>query len=225
MAFEYLYHVSNVFFLISYVSWHDIVLRGSLALAFTFLLIWSILTNTDYLAYVIWNSLFIAINCIHLFRLFYQRRPIRLTPLEEEAFRYCFQQFGSLTRSEFCDVCAFVASLDHRRAQLWRCGVDRTYEDGETIAAEGSSSTSLGFLVRGKVQKVHDNRVLHTIIRTRAEDWVFLFRSVGWPHIRFSLSRARSPPFLTRFMTLFPFPFLLLPSSYYTSLVLTAIVL
>ena len=111
-----LYHVAMVWFLLSYISWKLLFLRVTLAFAFLFLLLFSVLATADWVAAVVWNSIFIVINVIHIIRLLYRMRRVRLRGEEAVIFENCFKKYGSFTPVEF--------------KELWNLGHERFLDSG-----------------------------------------------------------------------------------------------
>ncbi|KAJ4460724.1 hypothetical protein PAPYR_2957 [Paratrimastix pyriformis] len=177
-----LYHVAQVFFLFSYLSWGELFLRGCLTGAFLFLLLYAIFLGVaDNIAGIVWSSLFILINLLQVARLAYARRPIWLSPEEETAFTAAFSRFGAMTRREFRD--------------LWRVGTDRILEDDEVLCKEGEAVTFIGFLVRGRVAKMRKGHVLNSIAAKSPDEWSFLCNLEYIFHTRMGME---TPLHLTR---------------------------
>lgn len=97
----FLFHVAQVFFLLSYIQWKALFLRVMLFFAFFTLGLWAILATDYYVDTVAWNATFCVINAAFITYMIYQMRRIRLSAEEEELYKACFLPYGNFERLEF----------------------------------------------------------------------------------------------------------------------------
>src|ERR1700739_4913688 len=96
---------------------------------------------------IIWSSVFAAINSFQSWRLFVERRPVKLTPEEEEIRRLAFPDLPS-----------------RKVLQILSIGAWRNVEIGERMLERGKSVEALFVLVRGKVRVARDDRVFGELV-------------------------------------------------------------
>jgi Cyclic nucleotide-binding domain len=90
-----------------------------------------------------WTVLFAAISSLQSWRLFLERRPVQLTPEEEEIRRPVFRD------------------LPHRKVlQILNIGSWTTLDVGERLIESGKRPDAVSLIVRGKVRVTKDGRVL-----------------------------------------------------------------
>ena len=90
-----------------------------------------------------WSVLFTAINVFQLWRLVLERRPVKLTPEEEEVRQLAFRELAP-----------------REVLRLLSLGSWSTAKSGERLLAQGKPVDSLSFIVRGKVDVKKDGQVL-----------------------------------------------------------------
>jgi hypothetical protein len=98
---DWLFHVAQVFFLLSYIQWNLLFLRFALFFAFFTLGLWALLATDGWERTVAYNAVFCAINVAFLVYMLYQRRKISMTDEEEELYKHVFQKYGNFDRLEF----------------------------------------------------------------------------------------------------------------------------
>jgi len=140
---SYFLHAANVLLLLAY-SVRDILWLRLFALA-------SSLIAMPYFLYqakplweaIIWSSVFAAINAFQSWRLFVERRPVKLTPEEEDVRRLVFRE------------------LPPRKVlRILSVGAWTTVETGERLLERGKNVEAISLIVRGKVRVSREDRVL-----------------------------------------------------------------
>jgi CRP-like cAMP-binding protein len=102
-----------------------------------------VLQPTTLWAPLSWSVVFAAINLLQSWRLFIERRPVRLTPEEEHIRRLVFE------------------NLPPRKVlQVLGLGSWVTAETGERLIESGKLPDAILLIVRGKVRVTRDGRVL-----------------------------------------------------------------
>jgi CRP-like cAMP-binding protein len=90
-----------------------------------------------------WSVLFTAINLFQSWRLFLERRPVRLTLEEEEVRRLAFRDLPARKVLQTISIGSWVTS-----------------EPAERLIEQGKSIENISLIVRGKVQVTKDGRNL-----------------------------------------------------------------
>jgi len=144
---DYFIHGANVLLLLAY-SVRDILWLRLFALASSLIAIpYFVLQPTPLWAAVGWSTLFAAINLFQSWRLFIERRPVKLTPEEEDVRRLVF---GDLPPRKVLEVLSIGS---------W------TYaETGEHLIEQGKCIDRVSLVVRGKVRVTRDERVLGDLV-------------------------------------------------------------
>jgi CRP/FNR family cyclic AMP-dependent transcriptional regulator len=96
---------------------------------------------------IIWSSVFAAINSFQSWRLFVERRPVKLTPEEEEIRRLVFPDLPS-----------------RKVLQLLSIGSWRTVEIGGRMLERGKGVEAISVIVRGKVRITRDDGVFGELV-------------------------------------------------------------
>ena len=144
---SYFLHAANILLLVAY-SVRDILWLRLFAVAASLIsLPYFILQSEPLWAPIIWSSVFAAINAFQSWRLFVERRPVKLTPEEEEIRRLVFPDLPS-----------------RKVLQLLSIGVWTTVEIGERMLERGKSVEAISVIVRGKVRVTRDDRVLGELV-------------------------------------------------------------
>ena len=140
---DYFIHAANILLLGAY-SVRDILWLRLLAVASSLAAIpYFLLQPTPLWAAFGWSVLFTGINLLQSWRLLLERRPVKLTPEEEEVRRLAFPD------------------LPPRKViQVLSIGAWATAPAGERLIEHGKPVDSLSLIVRGKVQVSDDGRVL-----------------------------------------------------------------
>jgi len=140
---NYFIHAANILLLVAY-SVRDILWLRLFAVASALMAMpYFVLHPTTLWAPLIWSGVFAAINLYQSWRLFLERRPLKLTPEEEEVRRLVFRD------------------LPPRKVlQVLSLGSWTTAETGQRLIERGKPVKALLLIVSGKVQVTRDERVL-----------------------------------------------------------------
>jgi hypothetical protein len=140
---SYFLHAANILLLVAY-SVRDILWLRLFAVAASLIsLPFFILQPEPLWEPIIWSGVFAAINSFQSWRLFMERRPVKLTPEEEEIRRLVFSDLPS-----------------RKVLQILSLGAWGTVEIGERMLERGKSVAAIAVIVRGKVRVTRDDRVL-----------------------------------------------------------------
>jgi hypothetical protein len=144
---NYFIHVGNVLLLVAY-SVRDILWLRLFAVAAALISIpYFVLQPTMLWAPLSWSVVFAAINLVQSWRLFIERRPVKLTPEEEEIRRLVFRDLPP-----------------RKILQVLSIGSWTTLEVGERLIESGKLADTVSLIVRGKVRVTRDGRVLGELI-------------------------------------------------------------
>jgi hypothetical protein len=140
---NYFIHAANVLLLVAY-SVRDILWLRLFAVGASLISIpYFVLQPTMLWAPLSWTVVFAAINLLQSWRLFIERRPVKLTPEEENIKRLAFED------------------LPPRKVlQVLGLGSWVTAETGERLIECGKLPDVVLLIVRGKVRVTRDGRVL-----------------------------------------------------------------
>src|SRR5438067_12424030 len=106
-----------------------------------------VLQPTKLWALLSWSVVFGAINLVQSWRLFIERRPVKLTPEEEDIRRLVFRD------------------LPPRKVlQVLSIGSWTTLEVGERLIESGKLPDTVSIIVRWKVRLTRDGRVLGALM-------------------------------------------------------------
>lgn len=140
---DYFIHAANVLLLLAY-SVRDILWLRLFALASSLIAIpYFVLQPTPLWAPIGWSSLFATINAFQSWRLFVERRPVKLTPEEEEVRRLVFPQLAP-----------------RKVLQVLGIGSWLTAQPGERLLEHGKCVEAISLIVRGRVRVTTEERVL-----------------------------------------------------------------
>ncbi|XP_072911442.1 popeye domain-containing protein 1 [Hemitrygon akajei] len=151
-------HLANICFAIGLlipttVKIHMILLRGMISVGCALFIAWAVFYRCA-LDIVIWNSLFLILNMMHLIYLLYKKRPIKLNKELKVLYRRMFEPlhvppdlFQRLT-GQFCSI--------------------MTLKKHQTYAAEDKTSVDdrLSILLKGKMKVSYRGHFLHNIYPT-----------------------------------------------------------
>jgi hypothetical protein len=144
---SYFLHAANILLLVAY-SVRDILWLRLFAVAASLIsLPYFILLPEPLWAPIIWSSVFAAINSFQALRLFVERRPVKLTPEEEEIRQLIFPDLPS-----------------RKVLQILSIGAWTTLEIGERMLERGKSVEAISVIVRGKVRVTRDDRVFGELV-------------------------------------------------------------
>jgi CRP-like cAMP-binding protein len=144
---NYFIHAANVLLVVAY-SVRDILWLRLFAVGASFISIpYFVLQPTTLWAPLSWSVVFAAINLLQSWRLFIERRPVKLTSDEEDIRRLAFQD------------------LPPRKVlQVLSIGSWTTLEVGQRLIEQGKRSETVSLIVRGKVRVTKDGRVLGDLV-------------------------------------------------------------
>lgn len=144
---DYFVHAANVLLLVAY-SVRDILWLRLFAVAASLIAMpYYVLQPTLLWAPLIWSGVFAAINLYQSWRLYLERRPVKLTPEEEEVRRLVFRDLAP-----------------RKVLQVLSIGSWTTAETGEQLIERGKSLEAISLIVRGKVRVTRDERVLGDLV-------------------------------------------------------------
>jgi len=140
---DYFIHAANVLLLAAY-SVRDILWLRLLAVASSLAAMpYFLLQPTPLWAAFGWSVMFSGINIFQAWRLLLERRPVRLTPEEEEVRRLVFRDLSP-----------------RKVLQVLSIGSWATAAPGERLIEHGKPVESVSLIVRGKVQVTTGGRIL-----------------------------------------------------------------
>ena len=144
---NYFIHVANVLLVVAY-SVRDILWLRLFAVGASLISIpYFVLQPATLWAPLSWSVVFAAINLLQSWRLFIERRPVKLTPEEENIRRLVFED------------------LPPRKVlQVLSLGSWVTAETGERLIESGKLPDTILLIVGGKVRVTRDGRVLGELI-------------------------------------------------------------
>jgi hypothetical protein len=139
---SYFLHAANILLLVAY-SVRDILWLRLFAVAASLIsLPYFILQPEPLWAPILWSSVFAAINSFQSWRIFVERRPVKLMPEEEEIRQLIFPDLPS-----------------RKVLQILSIGAWTTVEIGKRMLERGKSAEAISVIVRGKVRVTRDDRV------------------------------------------------------------------
>jgi hypothetical protein len=144
---NYFIHAANVLLLVAYsvrdILWLRLFAVGAALISIPYFL----LQPTTLWAPLSWSVVFAAINLFQSWRLFMERREVKLTPEEEDIRRLVFRD------------------LPPRKVlQVLSIGSWTTLEVGQRLIEKGKLPETVSLIVRGKVRVTRDGRVLADLI-------------------------------------------------------------
>jgi hypothetical protein len=144
---NYFIHAANILLVVAYsvrdILWLRLFAVGAALISIPYF----VLQPTTLWAPLSWSVVFAAINLLQSWRLFIERRPVKLTPEEENIRRLVFED------------------LPPRKVlQVLSLGSWVTVETGERLIESGKLPDTILLIVRGKVRVTRDGRVLGELI-------------------------------------------------------------
>jgi hypothetical protein len=140
---DYFIHAANILLLLAY-SVRDILWLRVLAVTSSLAAIpYFLLQPTPLWAAFGWSVLFTAINVFQTWRLVVERRPVKLTPEEEEVHRLVFRDLPP-----------------KKTLQVIGVGTWGSASPGEQLIQHGKPLESIALIVRGKVRVTQNGRLL-----------------------------------------------------------------
>jgi hypothetical protein len=147
MSLNYFLNIANVILLVGY-SVRDILWLRLLAVASSLMAIpYFALQPTPLRTPIIWSALFAVINLFQSWRLFVERRPIKLTPEEDEVRRLVFPDLPP-----------------RKILEVLHLGVWTTEKTGERLIQSGKSLETISLVVQGKVRIARGERALGELV-------------------------------------------------------------
>jgi len=144
---SYFLHAANILLLVAY-SVRDILwLRLFSVAASLIALPYFILQPEPLWEPIIWSSVFAAINSFQSWRLFVERRPVKLTPEEQEIRQLAFPDLPP-----------------RRVVQILSIGAWTNVEIGQRMLERGKSVEAISIIVRGKVRVTRDDGVFGELV-------------------------------------------------------------
>lgn len=140
---NYFIHGANILLLVAY-SVRDILWLRLFAVAASLISIpYFVFQPTPLWAALGWTVLFAAVNGFQSWRLFLDRRPVKLTPEEEDIRRLMFESLPSRKVLQVLSIGAWSSS-----------------QTGERLIESGKPVENIELIVRGKVRLMRGERVL-----------------------------------------------------------------
>jgi hypothetical protein len=140
---NYFIHAGNVLLLVAY-SVRDVLWLRLFALTASLISMpYFALQPTPQWEPLGWSAVFAAINLFQCWRLFIERRPVKLTPEEEDVRRLVFGDLPS-----------------RKVLQVLGIGSWTTAGAGERLIERGKSVDAVSLIVRGKVRLIRDEHVI-----------------------------------------------------------------
>jgi len=144
---SYFLHAANILLLVAYSVRNILWLRLFSVAASLIALPYFILQPEPLWEPIIWSSVFAAINSFQSWRLFVERRPVKLTPEEQEIRQLAFPD------------------LPPRKVlQILSIGAWTTVEIGERMLESGKRVEAISIIVRGKVRFTRDDGVFGELV-------------------------------------------------------------
>jgi len=144
---SYFLHAANILLLVAY-SVRDILwLRLFSVAASLIALPYFILQPEPLWEPIIWSSVFAAINSFQSWLLFVERRPVKLTPEEQEIRQLAFPDLPT-----------------RKVLQILSIGAWTTVEIGQRMLERGKSVEAISIIVRGKVRVTRDDGVFGELV-------------------------------------------------------------
>ena len=158
---NYFIHAANVLLLVAY-SVRDILWLRLFAVGASLVSIpYFVLQPTKLWAPLSWSVVFAAINLLQSWRLFIERRPVKLTSEQEDIRRLVFRD------------------LPPRKVlQVLSIGSWTTLEVGQRLIESGKLPETVSLIVRGKVRVTRDGRVLGELIAGDVVGSALIFSSI-----------------------------------------------
>jgi hypothetical protein len=144
---NYFLHVANVLLLVAY-SVRDILRLRLFAVASALIAIpYFVLQPTPLWVPIAWSSVFAAINLFQSWRLFVERRPVKLTPEEDEVRRLAFEDLPPRKVLQVLSIGSWI-----------------TVETGERMMERGKCPEAISLIVRGTVRAARNECVLGDLV-------------------------------------------------------------
>lgn len=143
MTINFFLNLANVILVVGYsvrdILWLRLLAAGSSFIALPYFF----LQPTPLRTPILWSILFAGINLYQSWRLYLERRPVKLTPEEEQVRRLAFPDLPPRKLLQALDL-----------------GVWITEETGKRLIEKGKVLDTVSLLVQGKVRVAQGERVL-----------------------------------------------------------------
>ena len=144
---SYFLHIANILLLVAY-SVRDILWLRLFAVAASLIsLPYFMLQPEPLWVPIFWSGVFAAINSFQSWRIFVERRPVKLTPEEDEIRRLVFPDLPS-----------------RKVLQILSIGAWTTVEIGERMLERGKKVEAIAVIVRGRVRVTRDDHVFGELV-------------------------------------------------------------
>jgi CRP-like cAMP-binding protein len=144
---NYFLHAANVLLLVAY-SVRDILwLRLFAVISALIAIPYFVLQPAPLWVPIGWSSVFAAINLFQSWRLFVERRPVKLSPEEEEVRRLAFEDLPTRKVLQVLSIGSWI-----------------TAKTGERMLERGKSPEAISLVVRGTVRVTGNDGVLGDLV-------------------------------------------------------------
>src|SRR5262249_47226972 len=144
---DYFIHGANILLLVAY-SVRDVLWLRLFAVAASLIsLPYFVLQPAKLWAPFTWSIVFAAINLFQSWRLFIERRPVKLTAEEEEIRRLAFHDLPPRKVLQVLSIGSWI-----------------TADVGERLLERGKLPDAISLIVRGKVKLTRDGRTLGELL-------------------------------------------------------------
>jgi len=140
---DYFIHAANILLLVAYLVRDMLWLRLFAVAASVVSIPYFLLQPTMLRAPLAWTVLFAGINLVQSWRLFMERRPVKLTAEEEEVRRLVFRDLPPRKVLQVLSIGSWV-----------------TAQPGERMIESGTVSDAVPLILRGKVRVTKDGHVV-----------------------------------------------------------------
>src|SRR5437870_9294509 len=144
---NYFIHAANVLLLVAY-SVRDILRLRLFPVGASLISIpYFVLQPTKLWAPLSWSVVFAALNLVQSWRLFIERRPVKLTPEEEDVRRLVFRDLAPRKVLQVLSIGSWI-----------------TAETGERLIEHGKCVEGISLVVRGQVRITREQRFLGDLV-------------------------------------------------------------
>ena len=144
---NYFIHAANILLVVAYsvrdILWLRLFAVGAALISIPYF----VLQPTTLWAPLSWSVVFAAINLLQSWRLFIERRPVKLTPDEEDIRQLVFRDLRP-----------------RKVLQVLSIGSWTTLEVGQRLIEKGKLPETVSLIIRGKVRVARDGGVLGDLI-------------------------------------------------------------
>jgi hypothetical protein len=144
---DYFIHACNILLLIAYCVRDILWLRIFAVAASLIAMPYFLMQPKPLWPPLIWSALFAAINTFQSWRLYLERRPVRLTPEEEQVRRLAFSTLPPRKLLQLLSIGSWINSTS-----------------GDKLIEQGKSIETASLIVQGKVQVAGEGRVLGELV-------------------------------------------------------------